>query len=184
MGLKADNLRKELGIAFHCLGQDVREDHQFLKGADGRVTLTKTRTEAGTRWIVHETTAPGVFNFECDGAGENRFLDGVTQACGVRLAPDVQFHSGTAWKVIDLPDPDMGGFDHVLLQTQGKVGNVFLNQCPHGFLNGRTVEGTLELVAQLLEGMSGTHWEMIVWEASVGEGGGTPDPGTLPHPIQ
>lgn len=143
MGLTADNLREGLPVSFHCLGRDVQEIHQFMKGfVNGNVedvSLTGVRTEGdrklmedGTRWIVHQTANPGIFTFECDGTG--RFLDGVTGNCTVGLAPSSRPpFIGTAWKVRDFPNPDLGGFAHVSLQCQGNLGDPGNpRQCPFG----------------------------------------------------
>jgi hypothetical protein len=181
-------LRDGMSIVFHCLGREVQEAHQFLKGSFflaqhfphggglgglaglgsshiNVVQLTGTRTEEGTEWIVHETLTPGVFTFECAGTGQ--FLNGETLVCKVNLADKNEI--GTAWKVSDLPDP---GQIHVTLQCQGNLGDVNQNQCPRGFLNGHTIEGFVDLANTTEEPFSGTHWELIVFEPVVGEGSG------------
>jgi len=174
-------LREGIEIVFHCLGSDVQESHQFLKGfPDGNVRLAATRTEPGTRWIAHETPAPGVFTFECDGTGEKRFLDGITMGCGVGLAPNTnEPFIGTRWKVIDLPDPGT----HVKLQCQGNRDNPNRNGCPFGFLDGRTGvnDGGVSLRPKDND-FSGTHWELIVWDANAGDGGESAGPGGPPPP--
>src|SRR6266496_671879 len=103
MSLDSTSLREGLPVAFHCLGRDVQEAHQFLKGSftpsslglhhfHGDVQLVGTRTEEGTEWMAHETPNPGVFTFECVGTGfslgTNRglFLAGETIGCKVILA--------------------------------------------------------------------------------------------------
>jgi hypothetical protein len=197
MGLTADNLREGLPVSFHCLGRDVQEIHQFMKGFVngnvGNVRLAGVQTEGerklmedGTRWIVHETANPGIFTFECDGTG--RFLDGVTANCTVGLAPSSRPpFIGTAWKVRDFPNPDLGGFAHVSLQCQGNLGDPGNpRQCPLGFLDGRTAvtDGSVGLAKKTEEPFSGAHWELLIWESEVreggGAGGGPPDPGGLP----
>jgi hypothetical protein len=141
MALNAGSLSEGLTIAFHPVRGDVHLPDQFLQGLpEGNPRLTGALTDPGTRWIVHETANPGIFTFECDGVGARRFLDGITASCDVGLSPDVNPpFIGTAWKVTDLPNPDVGGFDHVMLQCQGDVGT-----CSHGFLSARD-DGSLHL---------------------------------------
>jgi hypothetical protein len=165
-------LREDQTIVFHCLNKDLQESHQFLKGSFFRplhvhhgelnlVELVGTRTEEGTEWIVHETAEPGVFTFECAGMG--LLLNGQALASKVNLGRKDEI--GTAWKVSDLPEP---GQIHVTLR------------CPFGFLNGHTGAGVVDLANTPDEPSSGTHWELIVFEPVVGEGGGG-DPSGVPH---
>ena len=186
MALDAESLREGFVIAFHCVGRDIQESHQFLKGSgvDVRLTRQPTQTEPdGTRWRVHETANPGIFTFECDDAGG--FLDGRTLECSVGLAPNSHPpFIGTAWKVTDLPNPDIGGFSHVTLQCQGNLGRIDQGQCPFGFLDGRTAatDGSVGLATKTEEPFSGTHWELIFWEAVVSQGVGGPSTGgDKPH---
>jgi hypothetical protein len=165
-------LREGITIAFHCLGSDFEESHQFLAGfGNGDVRLTGTSTEAGTTWIAHETSDPEVFTFECDGTGSLRFLDGRTLECNVGLAAttDAPF-IGTRWRVIDLPDQGT----HVKLQCQGNLDNSNQNGCPFGFLDGRTAVNDGGVGLQPLNNdFSGTHWELIIsTEEPVNTGGG------------
>jgi hypothetical protein len=188
MSLSSTMLREDQTIVFRCLGKDVQESHQFVKGSFFRplhvhhgtasselnlVELVGTRTEEGTEWIVHETANPGVFTFECAGTG--LFLNGQTLACKVNLGRKGEI--GTAWKVSDLPEP---GQIHVTLQCQGDQGQR-PQQCPFGFLNGHTADGVVDLANATDEPFSGTHWELIVFEPVVGEGGGGGDPSGVPH---
>jgi hypothetical protein len=187
MGLNAGNLREGLTIAFHHVTGDVHHPDEFLQGfPEGKPRLTGALTDPGTRWIVHETFNPGIFTFECDGVGARRFLDGITASCDVGLAPDVQPpFIGTAWKVTDLPNPDMGGFDHVRLQCQGDVG-----ECSHGFLFG--FEGGVGLFPERVfhfgnpleprpRPAPNDHWELIVLPVG-GEGGEQPGKHFPPFP--
>src|SRR5262249_35802719 len=127
------------------------------------------------------TADPEVFIFECDGTGQLRFLDGKTLECNVGLAADTNTpFIGTRWRVIDLP----AAGTHVKLQCQGNLNNRDGNGCPFGFLDGRTAvnDGGVGL-RPLNNDFSGTHWELIVWEANVGEGGSeSAGPGGPPPP--
>jgi hypothetical protein len=83
-------------VAFHNLETGAQQDHQFLKAADGKISLTGSRKDVVTKWIVHETATPGKFTFENPSAGSGRFLDGLTLSCGVGLAPNTRPpYSGT-----------------------------------------------------------------------------------------
>jgi hypothetical protein len=173
MGLTTDNLREGLMVAFHCLGDQFQETHQFMMGSsngdpslNGGVTLTGTQNsdgrtmEAGTRWIVHETGNPGIWTFQWDGPGL-RFLDGhtvghppfaaltpdVTPPPGTKprsTLPDPSKFSGAFWRVVDFPDPDLNGFSHVALQCQGSV-STSADDRPFGFLDGHTLDGFIGL---------------------------------------
>jgi hypothetical protein len=185
MSLNATMLREGMSIVFHCLGKDVQEAHQFLKGSIVRfqhfphggglgglagtghsvekiVELAGTQTEEGTEWIVHETTDARVFTFECASTGQ--FLNGETPASKVNLGDKNEI--GTLWRLSDLPDP---GQIHVTLQCQG------------GFLNGHTREGSVDLANTTEEPFSGTHWELIVFQSVVPEEGSS-GLGGLPQP--
>jgi len=180
MSLDSTSLREGLPIVFHCLGSDVQEAHQFLKGSftpgslsqhrHGDVQLIGTRTEEGTEWIAHETPNPGVFTFECAGTGfffgtsRGLFLAGETIGCKVILRGEKAL--GTAWQVSNLPEPGI----HVAVQCLNDQGQP-LETC--SFLDGHTRDGFVGLADSTDEKTrSGTHWELIVFEPEVVEGGG------------
>lgn len=137
MGLKADDLRDGLLIAFRCVKAGFPD--LFLRGlANGGVVPTRAMTDDGTQWLVHETPNSGVFSFES--TGKSLLLEGRTSVCGVGAASGSS--EGTNWKVADFSDPDPQdpghGFGHVSLQCQSAEGS-----CSLGFLDVSRQLGTV-----------------------------------------
>jgi len=186
-GTSADNLREGMEVALHNLETNAPQGRQFLNvnKVTGKISLTGDRTEVSAKWVVHETATPGVFTIENLGAGSGRFLDGLTLSCGVGLARILPQFTGTAWQVSDQPNPDLGGFDHVTLQSKGNAGSLENRQCPfpNSYLNV-DADGNVGLTPSsggvgaaplhLKFVFPGTHWELILWDSPLDAGGEDP----------
>jgi hypothetical protein len=142
-------------FTLQCLG-DV-PGVRFLDGRthDQTVGLAPTTADpfSGTLWIM--SASLGTATLMCLGQvdGPARFLDGRTHDGTVGLAPHTGApFSGTYWQIVPLQFPNGAVALRCLGVTEGRGF--------HGFLDGRTHDGTVGLSRTLDPPFTGTRWRL------------------------
>ena len=179
-----------------CLGQlNGPGKDGFLDGRtlDGTVGLAPETggVYTGTRWHFH-LNSDGSYTLQClgqlNGPGKDGFLDGRTLDGTVGLAPETGgVYTGTRWSLHHLGD---GSYT---LQCLGQLNGPGKD----GFLDGRTLDGTVGLAPETGGVYTGTRWRIsdsgIALSSAIPTSGlenvpavpavVTPDGGEASHPI-
>ncbi|BAY91214.1 MULTISPECIES: hypothetical protein [unclassified Tolypothrix] len=97
---------------------------------------------------------PKVVSISCLGdVNGSRFLNGRTREGTVALAPSIEARfSGTRWEMDEIPSN--GDSTVVTLKCLGDVDG-------YRFLDGRTREGTVALVMDIEDWLTGTKWQIL-----------------------